>query len=123
MAYTITQTKALDLANGDLEYLDYDYSYDNLSQRHQSIMDRYLQGKPKSLTNIDKALYYLINEIVTNMHLMQMRPSHIVEFMHQQSDTFKSMDKCPIKLRVGLYQLLAKSIRIELLRQMYLTST
>ena len=121
---TITQTEAIELLATDLDYVDRDDTLLtlNLTHYHQQMFDHYLGLTPKqrkSLKQLDNIFVNLIGHIQSNLHTLDL---HKYDNLTNVIDTIKGCKRDPTLLRVCLYQLLALSVKLELLAIIYLTS-
>ena len=114
---TITQEEALQILNTPLHDVEAPDNFGCLSDIHIE-MDNYLNAKPRSLTSIGSTLFHLIGHMQSNLYKLGlfMDYGHILNADIQH---IKNSNRCPVKLRVCIYQLLAKSIILELLANVY----
>jgi len=121
---TITQTKAIDLLSTDLDYVDTLTDFDNLSDTHRQMFGHYLtlnNKQRKSLKQLDNIFVNLIGYLQSNLYKLDLSQDYS-HLLTNVIDTIQGCKRCRIHLRVCLYQILAMSVKIELLAKMYLTS-
>jgi len=121
---TITQTEAIELLATDLDYVDtYDTltDYDNFSPYHQQMFDKYLGlslARRKSLKQLDNIFVNLLGYIKSNIHRLDLTKDYGY-LLTLTIEYVQNLKRCPIHLRVCLYQLLAMSVKLELLANIY----
>ena len=120
---TITQTEAIELLATDLDCVDTDDTLLTLTltDRHQQLLDHYLgltSRQRKSLKQLDNMFVKLLAYIQLNIQRLDLSHTLLTNVI----DTIQGCKRNPTLLRVCLYQLLALSVKLELLAIIYLTS-